>query len=160
MQKGNVEAYNAIKELVKNGEEFGTGDKAAEFGVHRRTIGKYVVRAKEELGIAVKERRTGKKDRRKPKALTGGTLEDFRRQFDDSVVVPDAIEAGIKKHLMKRDGTPLYMRDSDFRDACDVGAGKWRRYADDYKHLQVKKDGVIYWAHPEIIDEIRKAVNR
>jgi hypothetical protein len=155
----NAKAYDEIKRLVKLGEEINSTEKAKEHGVHQRTIQKYAERAKKELGIAI-ERRVGKTDRRKPKAFKGGTLEDFRSNFDDSVVIPGVIERGIKKYLTGGDGAPLYMRDQDFREVCNVGPGKWRRYADDYKHLQVKKDGVIYWGHPEIIDEMRKAVNR
>ena len=160
MIQKNVKAYHAVKELVKNGKDFSHKEKASELGVHPRTIGKYVAKARRELNLQSIDRRVGKKDRRSKKAFVGGTLQDFRDQFDDSVVIPSAIEQGIKKHLMRADGTPLYMRDQDFREACDVGPGKWRRYADDYKHLQVKKDGAIYWGHPEIIDELRKAVNR
>ena len=153
-----MSTYKKIFDLVKQRKEFNSREKAQELGVHLRTVQKYVSRAKVELGM--EERRVGKKDRRKPKAVRGGTLEDFRRHFDDSVVIPNAIENGINKYLKSKDGIPLYMRDQDFREACDVGPGKWRRFADDYKHLQVKKDGVIYWGHPEIIDKLRKAVNR
>lgn len=156
----NVKAYNAVKKLVEKGKDFNDKEKALELGVHPRTVQKYAAKARKELNIATVDRRIGKKDRRAKKVLVGGTLDDFRNEFDDSVVIPNAIEEGIKKHLMKPDGTPLYMRDQDFREACDVGPGKWRRYAEDYKHLQVKKDSVIYWGHPEIIEELRKAVNR
>lgn len=158
--KENTKAYEAVKELVKKGESFNSKEKADELGVHTRTIQKYALKARRELNISKADRRVGRKDRRKGKAVVGGTLEDFRSQFDDSVVIPNAIEDGIKKHLTGKDGTPLYMRDQDFREACDVGSGKWRRYADDYKHLQVKKDSVIYWGHPDIMDALRKAVNR
>ena len=158
--ESNINAYNKVRVLVKKGEEFNQKNKAKELGVHPRTIGKYISKARKELGIVDKDRRSGKKDRRKSKSFKGGTLNDFRNRFDDSVLIPNVIEDGIKKYLTKLDGTPLYMRDQDFRESCDVGAGKWRRYAEDYKHLQVKKDGVIYWGHPDIVDDLRKAVNR
>ena len=156
----NVKAYEAVKELIKNKTIFDKKKKAKELGVHHRTVSKYMAKARAELGIVDDERRTGRKDRRKPKSLKGGTLEDFRNQFDDSIVIPKAIDSGVKKHLINREGVPLYMKDQDFREACDVGPGKWRRYAEDYRHLQVKKDGVIYWSHPDIVEELRKAVNR
>ena len=158
--ESNIKAYNAVKDLVRKGEKFNRENKAKELGVHFRTISKYIAKARKELGIVGEDRRSGKKDRRKSKSFKGGTLDDFRNRFDDSVLIPNVIENGIKKYLTKGDGTPLYMKDQDFRESCDVGAGKWRRYAEDYKHLQVKKDGVIYWGHPDIVDDLRKAVNR
>lgn len=156
----NEKAYSKVKELIEKGEPFKNEEIAKRVNVHPRTVITYKRKAEKELGITRVERRVGKKDRRKPKAVKGGTLDDFRDQFDDSVVIPTAIEKGIKNHLMRPDGTPLYMRDSEFREACDVPPGKWRRYAEDYKHLQVKKDGVTYWGHPDIVEGMRKAVNR
>jgi hypothetical protein len=157
----NPDAYKIVEKLVKEekktGEKFNRAKAAKELGIGLRTLQRWIKWIYSGKRV---ERRVGKKDRRKPKEMVRGTLEDFKNQFDDSVVIPNAIEKGIEKHLMKPDGTPLYMRDQDFREACDVGPGKWRRYAEDYKHLQVKKDGVIYWGHPQIIDELRKAVNR
>jgi hypothetical protein len=118
----NIKAYNAVKELIEKGEYFNKKIKAKELGVHPRTISKYAAKAKKELGITDTNRRIGKKDRRKPKSFKGGTLDDFRNRFDDSVLIPNVIEDGIKKYLTRVDGTPLYMRDQDFRESCDVGA--------------------------------------
>lgn len=93
---------------------------------------------------------------KKPKS--GGGIEKFREIFDDSLIVPKKIEEGIKKHLINSRGEPDWMYDRDFREACGVSVSKWRRYADDFKHLQVKKDGLIIWGHPDIIEEMRRVI--
>jgi len=94
------------------------------------------------------------------KPVKRGSLTDFRMQFDDNVIVPQAIEENIAK-LVTSQGDPAYMRDAEFREQCGVSVSKWRRYADDYKHLQVRvPGGELFWGHPEIVDEMRKAVQR
>lgn len=105
---------------------------------------------------------TGTKNEKRPTVHTksGGGIEAFRDLYDDNVIIPQLIEAGIEKYLVSESGDPDWMRDKDFRDACGVSVGKWRRYADDYKHLQVSKGGEIFWGHPDIIDAMRRAVQR
>jgi hypothetical protein len=148
--QSNTKSKEYIKKLWEANPAFSRKEATAKTGVNPRTIYKWVQAFK---GLAPAPRPKWKSQGR------GGTLDDFRSQFDDSVVVPSTIDEGVEKHLMKN-GEPTYMRDQDFREACEVVPGKWRRYADDYKHLQVKKDGMIFWGHPEIIDSMRKAVNR
>lgn len=126
---------------------------ADKFGVNVRTIRKWI-----SMFNKPESRRVG---RRKP--LTGNkglSLDEFREKYDDSILIPTAIEDGIEKYLKRPDGTPIVRSDKEFMDLCNVISGKWRRYAEEYKHLQVKKHGVLYWAHPDIIDEVRSAVNR
>jgi len=88
-----------------------------------------------------------------------GGIDDFRARYDDSVIIPQLIQDGIEKYLTLN-GEPAWMIDRDFREACGVAITKWRRYADDFKHLQASKDGQTFWGHPNIIDEMRKALNR
>ena len=154
------EAKEKVRELWTANPKFPRTKTAKKLGVNLRTLYKWIKGFEANVKpLPQNVERVAKTDRRRPKLKNGGSLDDFRQQFDDSKVVPNMIEAGIKKHLFK-DGVPGYMRDQDFREACGVGPGKWRRYADDYKHLQVKKDGITFWGHPEIIDSMRKAVNR
>ena len=94
------------------------------------------------------------------KSINNKGIEGFRNKFDDSVIIPKKIQEGIEKYLRDENGEPDYLHDRDFRELCDVSISKWRRYATEFKHLQVKKDGDIYWGHPEIIDEMRRAVQR
>ena len=89
-----------------------------------------------------------------------GGIDSFRRQYDDAIIIPKQIKLGINSYLVEPDGTPSWMKDRDFREACGVGHGKWRRYADDFKHLQVKVQGEVIWGHPEIIQEMRLAAQR
>lgn len=95
-----------------------------------------------------------------PAAPRTRTLDAFRKAYDDSIIIPERIEEGINRYLTEA-GEPSWMSDRDFREALGVPVGKWRRYADDYRHLQVTvPGGGIVWGHPEIIDEMRKAVTR
>ena len=94
----------------------------------------------------------------KPKG--GGGFEAFREKFDDSLIIPDKIKEGIKKFLVNGKGEPDCMYDQDFREACGIPPSKWRRYADDFKTLQVKKDNLIIWGHPEIIEQMRMVLQR
>jgi len=95
-----------------------------------------------------------------PKSPTRRTLDAFKMRYDDNVIIPRKIESGIEAHLTDN-GEPSWMRDREFREACGVPVSKWRRFADEYKHLQVKVPGdEIVWGHPKIIDEMRKAVQR
>jgi hypothetical protein len=96
---------------------------------------------------------------KKPSRSCKRTLDSFRQQYDDSLIIPAKIEEGIEKFL--KDGSePAWMRDFEFREACGVPVAKWRRYADDYKGLQVKVGSEIIWGHPDIVDEMRRAVAR
>jgi len=92
------------------------------------------------------------------KKKTKRTLEVFKQTFDNSIIIPKKITEGIDKYLMV-DGEPSYMSDTEFREACGLVVTKWRRYADEFKHLQCKipGGGTVYWGHPDIIDEMRKA---
>jgi hypothetical protein len=94
-----------------------------------------------------------------PKSQKKG-IEAFRNQYDDGIIIPDKIEAAIGAHLEDGDGAPCWMRDKEFREVCGVSLGKWRRYADEYKELQVSVQGEIIWGHPDIINEMRRAVNK
>jgi hypothetical protein len=90
----------------------------------------------------------------------GGGLNRFRELYDDSVIVPSKIEEGIEKFLVNDRGEPDWMYDNDFREACGIPHNKWRRYADDYKHLQVRKEKTIIWGHPDIINAMRMVIAR
>ena len=87
-----------------------------------------------------------------------GGLDAFRDQYDLSVIVPKQIAAGVEKYLRNGNGEPSYLGDQAFREACGGRIGKWRRYADEFKHLQVNTVDGIVWGHPEIIDMMRRAV--
>jgi len=138
-----------IEELWKKDPRFSRKKASESTGVNQRTIYKWVKDL--EKGTVAPIRRIRKPDK-------GGTIDDFRRQYDDSVVVPNQIKAGIKK--LVKNGEPTYKTDQEFREICGVAPGKWRRYAEDFRHLQIKKDGLHWWGHPDIIEEMRKAVNR
>jgi len=99
-----------------------------------------------------------KKPKQKKSPATG--LDDFLNQFDDSVIIPRQIEEGIKSHLQDKEGNPCWLKDNEFRTLCGVSTGRWRKFADAYTHLQVKVQGQIIWGHKDIIDEMRRAVQR
>ena len=149
--KRNNEARKKVRELWEADKNFPRDKAARDFGVHRRTINKWVA----SFGHTPKPVRKGKS-----KVVSGGGLDAFRMQYDDSVIIPQAIEEGIEKYLTDKDGDPDWMKDKDFREACGIPVTKWRRYADDFKDYQAQKQGEIFWAHLDIIDEIRKALNR
>lgn len=89
----------------------------------------------------------------------GGTLDDFKKKYDDDLIVPRKIREGIERYLRTPDGQPKYLHDQHFRQLCGVSTTKWRRYADDFKHLQVNRNGII-WGHPEIIEQMREVLLR
>jgi len=149
-QKQNAAGRAEVERRFKENQNFDRDQAAKDLGVHERTVRKWVA--------AFRRSKAPKRINRKLKPIGG--LEAFRNQYDDSIIVPKQIEEGIVKCLVEPDGTPSWMRDRDFREACGVGPGKWRRYADDYKHLQVTVRGEIIWGHPEIIDEMRMAAQR
>ena len=95
------------------------------------------------------------------KKRSGGTLDEFKNEFDLSVIVPKKIEEGIEKYLRRPDGEPVYMFDWRFRELCKVSVTQWRRYADNYKYLQIKnKNGELIWGHPDIIEEMKEVLLR
>lgn len=156
----NEEGRQKLKEIRAADPDFNKQKAADEIGVHIRTINKWL---QEDLHqstpkINIKDRRKRKKDRRRRKS--GGGIDAFRMRYDNSVKIPTIIEDGIEKYLTNTKGEPDWMRDKDFREACGVPVTKWRRYAEDYKDYQVVANGEIIWGHPDIIDEMRKAVNR
>jgi hypothetical protein len=95
-----------------------------------------------------------------PKKPQKSSIDSFLNQYDDSVIIPGIIEAGIKKHRSDSNGNPCWLKDKDFRELCDVSMVKWRRFADLYKELQVMAQGELVWGHEEIIAEMRRAVQR
>jgi hypothetical protein len=102
--------------------------------------------------------RRKKKHGRKIKG--GGGIEAFEKLYDDDVIIPEKIENGIEEFLYDEDGSPDWLYDAEFRELCGVSVSKWRRYADDYKHLQVPVKGDLIWAHPGIVDELRRRVRK
>ena len=102
----------------------------------------------------------GKKPiQKRPKSQKKG-IEAFRNQYDDGIIIPAKIEAAVEKHLQGADGAPCWMRDREFRELCGVSVSKWRRHADEFKGLQVVAQGEVVWGHPDIIEEMRRAVNK
>lgn len=122
---------------------------AKQIGSTPKTVESYLLDFKrEDVKVKVK----------KPKS--GGGLTKFKELFDDSHIIPQKIEEGIQKHLVNSKGEPDWMYDRDFREACGVSVNKWRRYADEYKHLQVRKDSLVIWGHPDIIEDMRLILQR
>ena len=151
----NEYAYREVEKAFREDENFNKQKKADELGINPRTVYKIL----EKVRGKKNDRRSGS-DRRKKRITQCGDINEFRDQFDDSVIIPKLIEEGIEKYLTKPDGEPAWMTDKDFREACGVPHGKWRRYAEDYKHIQAKKGDLHFWGHPDIIDEMRAALNR
>lgn len=161
MPKANPEGYKIIERMVKQKKDIDALKMAMKLGVNDRTIYKWRQKARRVLGmdVVIKDRRKKQHDRRRFKG--GGGIETFQNIFDDSVKVPHLIEEGIEKYLTNKDGEPDWMYDYAFREMCGVSVTKWRRYADQYKHLQVKaSDGQLIWGHPDIIDEMREILLR
>jgi hypothetical protein len=152
MAKLDKEKYNLVlNELKKNGKvsaEFGL-----KHGIPHTSLYRHVKKAQIELGIKkIKVRKT---------RVQKQGLESFIDQFDDSVIIPRTIEEGVAAHLTNSAGEPCWMRDKEFRELCGVPIGRWRRYADEFKELQVTvAGGDTIWGHPDIIDEMRRAVQR
>jgi len=149
----NKDRYQLIlEELKKSGKvtiAFGRKHKIPQVSFYR-----LLHKAEKELGVGTQ--RVIKK-----RVIQKGGIDSFLNQYDDSVIIPKKIEAGVEKHLQDSSGDPCWMRDKDFREACGVGLGKWRRHADEYKELQVTVPGEgVIWGHPDIIDEMRRAVQR
>lgn len=142
-----------LQKLFEKDNELNIAEACRKIGLNPSTGARYIRKLKNaDTSIPITEKIK--------KTSSGGGLDAFREQFDDSIIVPKAIERGIKDHLTNQRGEPDWKYDRDFREACGVSIGKWRRYADDYKHLQVQKDSLIIWGHPDIIDEMRRAIQR
>ena len=79
---------------------------------------------------------------------SGRSLGDFRKVFD----VPLRIRDGVKRHL-----AGCYMTDQEFRDACGIHVGLWRRYADldEFKPCQGRFSGQLLWAQPKMMGEMK-----
>jgi len=86
------------------------------------------------------------------------TLDKFREEHDYSVIIPKKIEIGIDKYLLTPEGKGAYLEDLKFRDLLGISPSVWRRYAKKFEHLQARHDGILYWGHPSIIDEMREAI--
>ena len=99
------------------------------------------------------------KDVKKARVKCVPSIEDFINTYDDSICIPAKIEEGIKT-LLTENGEPSYMHDKEFRDICGIPINKWRRYANQYQHLQVKTPDGIFWGHPDIIEDMKDAVRR
>ncbi len=138
-----------LDEYDEYGPTLNKTELAKRLGVHRATIRKVINKFRK--GSIIQS--TIKKG-----DISAGTLNEFRSKYDDGYIIPKKIEEGIDKCLVIND-EPGYMEDKDFRIKCGVSIGKWRRYAEEYKHLQVRKDGVIIWGHPDIIDKMREIIN-
>lgn len=154
-----TEIKQKIREIWEGDPKFPRGKTADKFGVHRRTIAKWIESFKKELTNAKPNVNTKKAAPRKS-FQRGGGIDNFLQKFDDSVIIPRAIQEGVEKYLTTADGSPDWMHDKDFREACGVPHAKWRRYADDFKYLQVKKGDLHCWGHPDIVETMRMAVNR
>lgn len=84
-------------------------------------------------------------------------LEGFRQLFDRSLIIPRKIREKIATHLKDRG----WDYDETFRQVCGVSSGDWRRFKDEFAHLQIKApNGRWVWGHPDIIDEMREIALR
>lgn len=138
-----------ILEEYKKDPNLNKTQLAKELKVHRQTIKKVIDRNFKSKPSPISEIMA------KDKSKLPGTLDDFRANFDDGYIIPKKIEDGVEKHLRVK-GQPGYLEDSEFRQRCGVSVNKWRRFADQFKSLQVVKDGKIIWGHPEIIEQMRE----
>ena len=154
--KFKAKEYSKVKELIKKGIKFNNKEKAKELNIGYRTMQRYVARAKNELGMTTLViKKTSSKKRQ-----GGGGIDGFRERFDDSMIIPKLIEEGIEKYLVSKNGEPDWMYDYDFRELCGISTTKWRRYADDFKYLQIKVQGQTVWGHPDIIEEMKEVLIR
>lgn len=80
------------------------------------------------------------------------TLDDFRTAYDKSFIVPARIKAGVEKYL----AGGYWETDQNFRELCRVPPHLWRRYADGFEQYQIRVDGKILWAEPDMIDKMRE----
>ena len=132
-------------------------EAAKKLGLSRKTVESHIRKAKAR-GLFVAEGPAKKAAGPGRRGALG--YEDFCNRYDDSKIIPSKIESGVELHLMKN-GEPAAMKEHEFREACGVPVGKWRRYAEAYAHLQIKvPGGLVYWAHPAIIDRLREVINR
>lgn len=150
-----------LREIWRADPNFPRTETFRKIGLDESSGYKYIRQFKSEINLTTNIAKSKSKNRtNKTKFQPDGNLDDFRAKFDDSVVIPNLINEGVEKFLVDSEGDPSYMSDRKFREACGVPVGKWRRYADDFKYLQVSKDQQVWWGHPDIIEEMRKAVNR
>jgi hypothetical protein len=82
-------------------------------------------------------------------AAAGKTLKDWQAQYD--------IKARIRENIAAR-LQGVYLTDTEFREACDVPIGRWRRNAEDpeFKPYRLRLHEVTYWALPEMIRQMRE----
>lgn len=161
MVEFNRSAYNVVKELIAKGETFEGAPMARKLQIPYTSFMRYVVRAKKELGVKSSKVAAATAKKKSGRAAgRGRDITQFQTIYDDNVKIPQLIEEGIEKHLRTADGTPAWLYDKEFREACGVPVSRWRRYADDYKHLQANARGDIVWAHPDIIQNIREMLLR
>ena len=86
----------------------------------------------------------------KPKAnVSPRTLNEFKQKYDKSTIIPSKIREGIVTVLSRG-----WLYDAEFREACGVPPGNWRRFADDFSEYHTKRDGKIIWAMPEMIEQM------
>jgi len=83
-------------------------------------------------------------------------LAGFRKLYDKSLIVPEKIKEKISTYLKEKG----WEHDEQFRQVCGIRQVDWRKYRDEFSHLQVRVDGRLIWGHPEIIDEMREVVLR
>lgn len=86
-----------------------------------------------------------------PEAPKGRTLAAFRAEYD----VREKIRAGLRGL-----GKGVYMTDPEFRDACEVPAQYWRRFADldEFKPYRWRFRETLYWGQPATLAEMREIV--
>lgn len=92
-----------------------------------------------------------------PPELHQPGLEGFRQLFDRSLIIPRKIREKIGSYLKDKG----WDYDETFRQVCGVSSGDWRRFKDEFAHLQIKApNGRWVWGHPDIIDEMREIALR
>ena len=85
----------------------------------------------------------------------GQTLDDFRKTHDIHFIIGNAI-----REFLPQGGTKWF-HDRDFRDACGVSSGAWRRYADDSRYAKyrvVARNGNI-WAPADMAKVMREMID-
>lgn len=135
-----------ISEYRKLGKNINRSKLAKKLGINRESVARIINKQTPKVSSLIEP--------------VGKSLQDFIEQYDDSYIVPKLIEEGIEKYLRDQDGEPGYMEDREFRAVCGVSITKWRRYADSFRHLQIRKDNEIIWGHPEIIKKMKEIIAR
>ena len=92
------------------------------------------------------------------KTSAGKSFSDWRSQHDCRFKIEEVLR---KTFRFKSEEDPgVYLEDFEMRELCNIAPHDWRRYAAAFAQYQLKIRDKHYWAHPKMIELMKRITGR